>query len=99
MAAENELVKRDQSGRFQPGHHLGRPRKGNSIRDLLRLRPIKDKRALTDVAYAEALKGRVDWAEWIVKHSGESGAANSDGLTRELIYREYGFNANDLDAG
>jgi hypothetical protein len=58
----------------QTGNPRGRPRKGTSLRELLRRRPLKDKRALVDVAYREAVAGNVHWAEWIAKHSGEGAA-------------------------
>ena len=62
---------RDANGRLLPGHTMGRPKKGNSLRDLLRRQPLKDKKALVAIAYELALDGEVAWAEWIAKHSGE----------------------------
>ena len=80
----------------QSGNPNGRSKKGNAISDILRNRPLADKRALVDVAYREALKGNVQWAEWIVRH-GEDRNDSRGGLVRELILREYGFDANLLD--
>ena len=64
----------------QSGNPKGRPKKGHAIRDILVNKDLKDKRQLVEVAYREALKGNVAWAEWIVKHSGE-GAQTRDGDT------------------
>ena len=61
----------------QSGNPKGRPKKGHAIRDILVNKDLKDKRQLVEVAYREALKGNVAWAEWIVKHSGE-GAQTRD---------------------
>ena len=58
----------------------GRPRKGHALSEILRARPLKDKRELVEVAYTQARKGDVAWAEWIAKHSGESGMREA-GLT------------------
>jgi hypothetical protein len=71
------------------GHLGGRPRKGTSIKELLRKVPKKDKQALVRIAYERALAGDVHWAEWIAKHSGESGMHDKEGPLRELIIREY----------
>jgi GntR family histidine utilization transcriptional repressor len=60
----------------QTGNPNGRPKKGNAIRDLLKSVPVSQKRELVKIAYQEALKGDVHWAEWIVKHSGESGSSD-----------------------
>lgn len=70
---------------------MGRPKKGHAIRDIFRARPLKDKRALVDVAYEEALQNHdIHWAEFIVKHSGEGATPDDrEGLVAELIVRQY----------
>ena len=89
----NNETPRNVGYRFPVGHPGmgGRPKKGTGVAELLRKRPLKDKKALVEVAYREALKGDVHWAEWIVKHSGESGFGGDarDGLVAELIIRQY----------
>ena len=98
--ALTESAKRDESGKLLPGHHMGRPKKGNALRDLLKGRPLKDKKALVEVAYAMALDGDVHWAEWIAKHSGESGSADKGdtvNIDKAIFIREYsGFNPEAL---
>lgn len=66
----------------QSGNPNGRPKKGNAIRDLLKSVPIAKKRELVQVAYREAIEnGDVHWAEWIARHSGESGSNEKGGDT------------------
>lgn len=55
---------------FAPGHAPsgGRPKKGTSLKELLRNHPIKDKKALVIKAFELALAGDVRWAEWIARN-------------------------------
>ncbi len=77
-----ELRNRDEAGRFPAGvsgNPNGRPRKGNAIRDLLKRVPVSMKRELIEVAFQEAIQNKdVHWAEWIAKHSGESGSRETE---------------------
>ena len=98
----SEIVTKPRGRPFPVGNNAnphGRPKKGTAIRDLLKAVPIAKKRELVAVAYEEALKGDVHWAEWIVRHSGESALpAEREGLTREIVIREYaGFDVEGLE--
>src|SRR5215207_18114 len=59
---------------FQKGHppySNGRPRKGESLKELLGQVGADTKRELVKVAYQRAIAGEYHWAEWIARHSGE----------------------------
>ena len=91
----SEIVTKPRGRPFPAGNNAnphGRPKKGTAIRDLLKAVPIAKKRELVAVAYREAVvNGDVHWAEWIARHSGESGSRDdpSHGSMREIIVREY----------
>ena len=91
----SEIVTKPRGRPFPVGNNAnphGRPKKGTAIRDLLKAVPVARKRELVKVAYEEALEKRdVHWAEWIARHSGESGSRDEPGhgAMRELIIREY----------
>lgn len=76
LVPRTETVTKPRGKPFAPGNNAnpaGRPRKGNSIRDLLRSVPVAKKRELIAIAFEEAIENRdVHWAEWIARHSGES---------------------------
>ena len=92
--SENTPVPRAPNGHWLPGRSpnpAGRPKKGLSIRDLLRARPLKDKRDLIAVAFEQAIQEKdVAWANWIAKYSDEIQEALREGLRAELIIRQYG---------
>ncbi len=59
---------------FQKGHPPytnGRPRKGESLKELLGQVGVDTKRELVKVAYQRAIDGDYHWADWIARHSGE----------------------------
>jgi len=58
----------------QSGNPRGRPRKGESLRELLRRHPLKDKRKLIETAYRLAIAGDARWAEWIARAEGQEPA-------------------------
>jgi hypothetical protein len=98
----NKTERRLHSANWKPGvsgNSNGRPKKGNSLRELLRSVPVRDKRALVRIAYEEALQNHnVAFFEWIAKHSGESGQGEGAVPFRELIIRQYaGFDPSTLE--
>ena len=80
-ASKSTTAKKLRGRPFEVGHPGmgGRPRKGNSWADVLKSLPVGDKRALREAARDYALNGDARWAEWLVKHSGESGANEGKG--------------------
>jgi hypothetical protein len=58
---------------FEKGHPggPGRPRKGESLKELLSRTGIDKKQELVKKAYEYAIAGSFQWADWIARHSGE----------------------------